>query len=246
MIPYLFNYLEANIISIEGYTCLRKRYEYERRRLIENLVLEGVIRSEKVRDAMLNVPREEFVLEEYRKWAYLDQPLPIGYGQTISAPHMVALMTEKLDPEPGDIVLEIGTGSGYQAAILAGIVAKRDPSRRGHVYSVERIPELAFFARKNLEKTGYIDYVTVVVGDGTKGYPDKAPYDRIIVTAAAPDIPKPLIEQLKPRGVMVIPVGDLGVQRLLIVRKSVNGEIHVLEDTYCLFVPLVGEYGWRL
>ncbi len=220
-------------------------YSEQRRRLVERLVLEGVITSEKVRKAMLNVPREEFVPPSQKKWAYMDHPLPIGYGQTISAPHMVAIMTEKLDPEPGHIVLEIGTGSGYQAAVLAEIVAKQDPSRRGHVYTIERIPELVEFARSNLERTGYIDYVTVIHGDGTLGYPDKAPYDRIIVTAAAPDIPKPLIEQLKPGGIMVIPVGDLGLQRLLIVRKSVDGEIVVYEDTYCLFVPLIGEYGWK-
>lgn len=220
-------------------------YSKERERLVEALVEEGVIRSEKVRKAMLSVPREEFVPPEHRRWAYVDHPLPIGHGQTISAPHMVALMTELLDPEPGHIVLEIGTGSGYQSAVLAEIVAKQDPSRRGHVYTIERIPELAEFAINNLKRTSYINYVTVIVGDGTKGYSEKAPYDRIIVTAAAPDIPKPLLEQLKNGGKMVIPVGDLGLQRLLIVEKSIDGRVRVKEDTYCLFVPLIGEYGWK-
>lgn len=219
-------------------------YEEARRRLVEKLILEGVIKSEKVKKAMLAVPREQFVPENVRRWAYIDEPLPIGYGQTISAPHMVALMTELLDPNPGEIVLEIGTGSGYQAAILAEIVAKNDPSGRGHVYTIERIPELAEFARRNLEKTGYIKYVTVIVGDGTLGYPEKAPFDKIIVTAAAPSIPRPLIEQLKPGGIMVIPVGDLGLQRLLVVRKKSDGSISVYEDTYCVFVPLIGRHGW--
>lgn len=220
-------------------------YSLERKRLVEKLVMEGIIRSEKVRNAMLNVPREEFVPQHQRKWAYVDHPLPIGCGQTISAPHMVAIMTELLNPEPGHIVLEIGTGSGYQAAILAEIVCKQDPVRKGHVYTIERIPDLARFARNNLERTGYSNYVTVIVGDGTKGYPEKSPYDRIIVTAAAPTIPKPLIEQLKPGGIMVIPVGDLGLQRLLIVYKSPDGKLSIKEDTWCLFVPLIGDYGWK-
>ncbi len=219
-------------------------FEKERKKLVERLVEEGVIRSEKVKKAMLAVPREEFVPPSVRQWAYVDQPLPIGHGQTISAPHMVALMTELLDPQPGDKVLEIGTGSGYQAAVLAEIVAKSDPSKRGHVYTVERIKELADFARRNLARTSYIKYVTIIVGDGTLGYPKEAPYDRIIVTAAAPDIPEPLLQQLKPGGRMVIPVGDTSIQRLYIVDKKPSGEISVKEDIYCLFVPLVGKYGW--
>lgn len=220
-------------------------FKKEREKLVERLVEEGVIRSEKVKKAMLVVPREEFVPPNVRQWAYVDQPLPIGHGQTISAPHMVALMTELLDPEPGDKVLEVGTGSGYQAAVLAEIVAKSDPSRRGHVYTIERIEELARFARENLRRTSYIDYVTVIVGDGTLGYPPEAPYDKIIVTAAAPDIPKPLLEQLKPGGRMVIPVGDRSLQRLYVVDKKSSGEISVKEDVYCLFVPLIGVYGWK-
>ncbi len=217
----------------------------QRRRLVEQLVREGIIRSEKVKKAMLAVPREEFVPENQRQWAYYDHPLPIGYGQTISAPHMVALMTELLDPEPGDKVLEVGTGSGYQAAVLAEIVAKQDPSRRGHVYTIERIPELARFAKENLRRTSYIKYVTVIIGDGTKGYPKEAPYDGIVVTAAAPNIPQPLVEQLKVGGRLVIPVGDLSLQRLVLAIKKPDGSLDIREDTWCLFVPLIGEYGWR-
>ncbi len=221
-----------------------RRFEEARRRIVEYLVELGYIRSEKVKKALLSVPREEFVPEAYRDMAYNDHPLPIGYGQTISAIHMVAIMTEALDPEPGDKVLEVGTGSGYQAAVLAEIVGKMDPSRRGHVYTIERIPELAEFARKNLERTGYSEYVTVIVGDGTLGYPDEAPYDRIIVTAASPDIPEPLIEQLKDGGRIVIPVGDLWFQRLVIADKK-DGELVRRYGIECVFVPLVGKYGWK-
>ncbi len=220
-------------------------FSQQRTALVRQLISEGIIRSDKVKNALMRVPREDFVPSNYREWAYVDSPLPIGHGQTISAPHMVALMTELLDPEPGDIVLEVGTGSGYQAAILAEIVAKNSLLKRGHVYTIERIPELAEFAKENLRRTKYIDYVTVIVGDGTKGYPDAAPYDRIIVTAAAPSIPQPLIEQLKPGGRIVIPVGDLYYQRLLVVFKRIDGSLDVRKDTWCVFVPLIGEYGWR-
>ncbi len=220
------------------------RFAEMRRRIVEYLVRLGYVKSEKVKKALLNVPREEFVPEPYREFAYDDHPLPIGYGQTISAIHMVAIMTEALDPVPGDKVLEIGTGSGYQAAVLAEIVAKMDPSKRGHVYTIERIPELAEFARRNLERTGYSEYVTVIVGDGTLGYPEEAPYDRILITAAAPDIPKPLIEQLKEGGRIVAPVGDLYVQRLVIADK-VGGVLRRRYGIECVFVPLIGKYGWR-
>ncbi len=223
---------------------MNDRFTEMRRRVVEYLVRLGYVKSEKVKKALLSVPREEFVPEPYREYAYDDHPLPIGYGQTISAIHMVAIMTEALDPVPGDKVLEIGTGSGYQAAVLAEIVAKMDPSKRGHVYTIERIPELGEFARRNLDKTGYSDYVTVIVGDGTLGYPEEAPYDRIMITAAAPDIPKPLIEQLREGGRIVAPVGDLYVQRLVIADK-VGGVLKRKYGIECVFVPLIGEYGWR-
>jgi protein-L-isoaspartate(D-aspartate) O-methyltransferase len=222
-----------------------KRFAEERRRVIDYLYRIGIIKSRKVYEAMLRVPRELFVPEHLREYAYIDEPLPIGYGQTISAIHMVAIMTEELDPNPGDKVLEVGTGSGYQAAVLAEIVAKQDPLHRGHVYSIERIRELAEFARRNLERAGYSEYVTVVVGDGTKGYPEEAPYDKIIVTAAAPDVPKPLMEQLKIGGRIVIPVGDRFVQRLLIMDKIGEKKFVKKWGIECLFVPLIGEYGWR-
>ncbi len=217
----------------------------ERKKLIERLELEGVIRSEKVRKAMLKVPREEFVLPEYRKYAYIDSPLPILKGQTISAPHMVALMCEVADLKVGHRVLEIGTGSGYHAAVIAEIVAPKDSPEKGHVYTIERIPELAEFAIKNLRKAGYADRVTVIVGDGTLGYSKEAPYDRIIVTAAAPKPPKPLLDQLKVGGKLIIPIGSRHLQHLYVIKKKGQNEFIRESVTPCVFVPLVGEYGWE-
>jgi len=222
-----------------------KDFELLRRRLVEKLVREGIIRSEKVKRAMLKVPRELFVPEHLKELAYEDTPLPIGYGQTISAPHMVAIMLEEAELDEGMKVLEVGTGSGYNAALIAEIVAPQGSRNPGHVYTIERIPELAEFAKKNLERAGYADRVTVIVGDGSKGYEPAAPYDRIIVTAAAPDIPRPLIEQLKPNGILLIPVGDRWEQVLYKVVKRPDGKLDVRKVTSCVFVPLVGEYGWR-
>jgi len=211
-----------------------------RRRLVALLKELGYIRSLKVEKAMLTVPRELFVPDDVREYAYDDRPLPIGYGQTISAPSIVAHMTELLDPKPGDKVLEIGTGSGYQAAILAEIVTPG-----GHVWSIERIPELAEFAKRNLERTGYADRVTVIVGDGSLGYEPAAPYDKVIVTAAAPKIPEPLVKQLKPGGRLVAPIGPLPFQVLIVLDKALDGTISVRRDLEVVFVPLIGEYGWR-
>ncbi|MEM2445013.1 MAG: protein-L-isoaspartate O-methyltransferase [Sulfolobales archaeon] len=212
----------------------------DRERLINELVSIGVLKSEKVIKAISKVPRELFIPPELRKYAYLDTPLPIGFGQTISAPHMVALMTELLDVQVGDKVLEVGTGSGYQAAVLAELVGDE-----GHVYTVEIIKELVEFARNNLMRSGYISRVTLVYGDGSIGYEGASPYDKIVVTAAAPDIPQPLIKQLKPGGRLVIPVGDTYLQYLTVVRKGVDCRIEVERGTPCVFVPLVGQYGWR-
>lgn len=210
-----------------------------RQALVESLVEEGVIRSKIVKEAMLKVPREEFVPIHLRHYAYEDTPLPIGYGQTISAPHMVALMCEEAQLAPGMRVLEIGTGSGYHAAVIAEIVGPK-----GAVYSIERLAELSSFARRNLARTGYLDRVTLIIGDGSMGYPPAAPYDRIIVTAAAPEVPPPLIDQLARNGIMVIPVGDRFNQILYVVRKKSDGSIEYRTVTPCLFVPLIGRHGW--
>ena len=208
------------------------------RKTVEDLVREGIIRSEAVRQAFLKFPRYLFVEERYRKYAHLDEPLPIPAGQTISAPHMVAIMLELAELRPGMNVLEIGTGSGWNAALIAELV-KRD------VYTVERIPELVEFARRNLERAG-VKNVHVIPGDGTLGFPPKAPYDRIIVTAGAPDIPKPLVEQLKPGGKLIIPVGSYHLwQDLLEVIKREDGSIKVRNHGGVAFVPLIGEYGWK-
>ncbi len=222
----------------------RHDLESRRRELIEQLKNEGILRSKKVEEAMLSVPREAFVPPHLVDEAYEDHPLPIGFGQTISAPHMVALMTEELDPNPGDKILEIGTGSGYQAAILAHIVS-RDPG--GHVYTVERIPELAHRAKQNISKAlGELStFVTVIVGDGSKGVPQFAPYDKIMVTAAAPSIPQPLIDQLAPGGKLVIPVGDRWSQVLITLEKDRSGRIRTRMGIPCVFVPLIGEFGWK-
>ncbi|WP_411289463.1 protein-L-isoaspartate O-methyltransferase [Methanothrix sp.] len=192
--------------------------------------------SDRVVEAMSRVPRELFVPEELRPMAYEDRPLPIGYGQTISAPHMVAIMCDLLDLHEGMKVLEVGGGCGYHAAVMAELVG---PS--GHVYSVERIPELVEVARRNIERAGYRN-VCMILGDGTLGYSEQAPYDRISVAASAPDIPEPLKEQLRPGGRMVIPVGSYS-QDLLVVTK--NQEIRVERAMGVIFVPLIGEYGFK-
>jgi protein-L-isoaspartate(D-aspartate) O-methyltransferase len=181
---------------------------------------------------MQQVPRHEFVPEEVREEAYENRPLPIGYGQTISQPYIVALMTDLLDPDKGDIVLEVGTGSGYQAAVLAPLVDR--------VYTIEIVRPLAERAAKRLDALGY-DNVTVRQGDGYYGWRDHAPYDGIIVTAASSHIPPPLIDQLKPDGRMIIPVGPAFMaQNLILVEKDGQGQVHTRVLLPVAFVPLVG------
>lgn len=192
--------------------------------------------GDKVLQAMSRVPREIFVPEAIRSRAYDDTPLPIGKGQTISAPHMVAIMCDILDLQKGMNILEIGGGSGYHAAIMADIVGPE-----GHVYSVERVPDLVGQARENLRLAGILN-VTVVEGDGSAGLPEHAPYDRISVAATAPAVPEPLKNQLKKGGKLVIPVGA-GYQELLLVTRK-NGFV-VEEKMGVVFVPLIGEHGFR-
>ncbi len=208
----------------------------KREKLIERLRYELNL-SDKVVEAMKKVPRHLFVPPAYRSEAYVDAPLPIGKGQTISAPHMVAIMCELLDLKKGDKVLEVGAGCGYHAAVVAEIVGKD-----GKIIAIERIPELAEMAKRNLETLGY-DNVLVIVGDGSKGYEKEAPYDKIYVTASAPKIPEPLIEQLKPGGKLVIPVGNF-TQHLYVVEKDENGNIKKKNWGAVRFVPLIGEYGF--
>lgn len=199
--------------------------------MVDTLLQQGVFRDERVREALLDVPREAFVVEGD---AFLDAPQPIGGGQTISAPHMVAMMAEALDVKPGHRVLEVGGGSGYHAAVLARLCSP------GRVVSVERIPELAAKARDTLRRSG-VGNVEMVEGDGSLGHPAGAPYDRISVAAGAPALPAPLLDQLAPDGVLLIPVGPLDMQTLVRVTKD-GTQVPLMAVR---FVPLVGEHGWR-
>ena len=184
----------------------------ERKQMVEEQLLAPGrdIKNQRVLNAMATVPRHEFVPKALEKFAYLDGPLPIGYGQTISQPFVVAFMTEQLDPKPTDRVLEIGTGSGYQAAVLSRLVTE--------VYTIEIIEPLAKRAEADLKRLGY-DNVKVLAGDGYRGWPDHAPFDAIIVTCAPDHIPQPLVEQLRDGGRMVIPVGALENQQLYLLQK---------------------------
>jgi len=208
----------------------------EKIRLVERLKRYGYIRSKEVEDAMLSIRREDFVPPSVRRYAYDDTPLEIGFGQTISAPHMVAMMCEELELKKGLKILEIGAGSGYHAAVISKIIGEE-----GKVYSIERIAELAEFARKNLEKAG-IKNVEVIEGDGSLGLPEYAPYDRILVTCSAPDIPEPLIEQLKEGGIILIPVGRTFSVLIKGIKKGKRLERK--EICGCAFVPLIGKYGF--
>jgi protein-L-isoaspartate(D-aspartate) O-methyltransferase len=221
-------------------------YFQERKRLVEQLVEEGVIKSERVKEAMLRVPRHEFIWPNRLEQAYYDTPLPLGdTGQTISAPHMVAIMNELLEVRVGDKILEVGTGGGYHAATLAVLTCPGLDSPSPLVYTVEINHVLAEFAKKNFSRLGFDKVVNVIEGDGSKGYPEASPYDCIVVTAAAPSIPQPLIEQLKPDGRMVIPVQSrFFEQDLMLLKKDKNGRIKTSNMGPVVFVPLRGEYGF--
>ncbi len=216
----------------------------EHERLIQRLKASGYIKSEKVERAMRQVPREEFVPPEVRRHAYRDTPLSIAHGQTISAPHMCAIMCEFLELSEGLSVLDVGGGSGYHAALCAEIVAPAGSKNPGHVYTIEIVKALVESAKKNLEKTGYSDRVTMIHGDGGKGLPEHAPFDRILVAAAAPDVPQPLVDQLVPGGIMLIPVGARGFfQDLMVVHKNEDLSISKKRWGGVAFVPMTGDYG---
>jgi protein-L-isoaspartate(D-aspartate) O-methyltransferase len=212
-----------------------------------------VAKTPKVFEAFLQVPREEFVLPAQRKKSYDDHPLPLLEKQTISAPHMCVMLLESLWPgKPdfpcGEKILEIGTGSGYQAALLAEMVAPSTKKKEewGHVFTMERFERLAEFARANLERTGYTERITIFDGDGTLGYPEEAPFDQILVTAASPNVPPPLIAQLKEGGHLVLPVGSKRFNQVLLrVEKRKNGKITQTELGGVAFVPLIGKHGWE-
>jgi protein-L-isoaspartate(D-aspartate) O-methyltransferase len=209
---------------------LSAEMEAEREHMVRMDIQSRGITDESVLNAMSRVERHQFVPEHLRPFGYADHPLPIGEDQTISQPYIVALMTELLELKPEDRVLEIGTGSGYQAAVLAEIARE--------VYTIEIIPSLAESAKKRLKELGYQN-VWVRAGDGYLGWPEKAPFDAIVVTAAPEDIPQPLIDQLKIGGRMVIPVGDFPAQTLYVVRKTESG-IEKKEMIPVRFVPMTG------
>ena len=215
--------------------------------LIRRLTRQGILRSERVIRAFRRVPRHAFLPEDLKRYAAVDTPIPIGHGQTVSAPHMVAIMDEALELEVGHRVLEVGAGSGWHAATVAELVAPSDEPRErwGHVYTVEIIPELAETARRNIEENGFGERVTVICGDGSMGYEDEAPYDRVLVTAAAPEIPKPLVEQLKVGGILLIPIGGLRFFQSLIKVRKENGMVKENLGGVA-FVPLVGKYGHKI
>ncbi|MCX7724256.1 MAG: protein-L-isoaspartate(D-aspartate) O-methyltransferase [Thermodesulfovibrio sp.] len=211
------------------------KYKKLREWMVDTQIVERGIKDERVIEVMKKIPRHLFVPENIINDAYDDRALPIGYGQTISQPYIVALMTELLELKGDEKVLEIGTGSGYQAAILAELVKE--------VHTIERIEALAREAEKRFEKLG-IKNIKVYIKDGTEGIPEEAPFDRIIITAATPQIPEPLIEQLKEGGIIVAPVGERYSQYMVkAVKKGKD-----LEKKYIIpvaFVPLIGKYGWK-
>lgn len=209
-------------------------YENEKEKLLAELVQQG-IKDEKVLDAIRNVPRELFVPEILRHQAYKNVALPIGKGQTISQPLTVAIMTEALKVEKGMKILEVGTGSGYQAAILDYLGAK--------VYTIERDFDLFKEARKRFQELGL--KIATLCGDGTIGWNEFSPYDGIIVTAAAPDVPKPLKDQLSVGGRLVIPVGSKTTQIMHILTKTGENEFEVVKIPAFQFVPLIGLEGWK-
>lgn len=210
-------------------------FEAERQAMVEQQLRARGIRDPRVLEAMSTVLRHEFVPPESAFAAYEDRALPIGEWETISQPYIVALMTEAAAVRPGDCILEVGTGTGYQAAVLSHLGAQ--------VHTIERNPALAQAARARLERLGYGDSVEVLTGDGSRGYPPAAPYDAILVTAAAPQAPQALLDQLADGGRLVVPIGSRMEQELqLIVKAGDRVRTHAL--TACQFVPLIGEQAW--
>ncbi|MBW1711599.1 MAG: protein-L-isoaspartate(D-aspartate) O-methyltransferase [Deltaproteobacteria bacterium] len=214
---------------------MKSDYATARRRMVDNQLRSRDITDPRVLEAMLKVPRHIFVEEALHSQAYSDRPLQIGEYQTISQPYMVALMTQLLSLKGDETVLEIGTGSGYQAAILAELSDR--------VYTVERLASLQTRARQALDQLGYAN-VRMKVGDGTLGWPEEGPFDGIVVTAGAPEIPQTLVSQLKTGGRLVIPVGDQDTQMLKVLTLTERGP-QITNATRCRFVRLIGQSGWQ-
>jgi len=213
-----------------------KRFEVARKRMVQEQIVARGITAPRVIETLLKIPRHLFVQEAMADQAYSDGPLPIGEKQTISQPYMVALMTDLLELKPQDHVLEIGTGSGYQTAVLASLCRR--------VWTIERIRPLAMQARKVLDSLHLLN-VNIKVGDGTLGWPEEAPFDAILVTAGAPAVPEALAEQLAPNGRLVLPVGSETGQSIVIIRKQADGSLSRETSVDCRFVPLIGQQGWQ-
>ncbi len=232
-----------SLVVLEGYGSIatgseamsENRYARQREQMVERQLAARGISDPRVLEAFREVKRHRFVPSHYREFSYTDQPLSIGYNQTISQPYIVAFMTEALDPEKDEKVLEVGTGSGYQAAILAKLC--------GSVYSIEIIEKLGESARQLLQELGY-NNVHVKVGDGYQGWPGHAPFDAIIVTCSPVEVPQPLKEQLAEGGRMIIPIGRKFSQELVLLRKT-EGELHEESVLPVRFVPMVDEQGKR-
>lgn len=212
-------------------------FDISRKRMVQEQVVNRGITNPRLLETLLKIPRHLFVQEAMAAQAYSDGPLPIGEKQTISQPYMVALMTDLLELTDNDHVLEIGTGSGYQTAVLASLVRR--------VWTIERIRPLAMQARKVLDSLHLLN-VNIKVGDGTLGWPEEGPFDAILVTAGAPAVPETLAAQLAPGGRLVIPVGDEASQILLRIRKETDGTLTRESSVGCRFVPLIGQQGWQL
>lgn len=211
-------------------------FDIARKRMVQEQIVARGITNPRLIDVMLKIPRHLFVQEAMAAQAYSDCPLPIGEKQTISQPFMVALMTDLLELKPTDHVLEIGTGSGYQTAILASLARR--------VWTIERIRPLAMQARKVLDSLHLLN-VNIKVGDGTLGWEEEGPFDAILVTAGAPAVPETLAQQLAPGGRLVIPVGNEATQTLLRIRKETDGTLTTETGIDCRFVPLIGQQGWQ-
>ena len=209
-------------------------FQKDRKNMVNHQIIKRGIRDKRVIQAMLEIPREKFVLKQNEKDAYLDCPLPIGMGQTISQPYMVALMTQCLSLDGSEKLLEIGTGSGYQSAVVSKLAKM--------VYTIERIKELSDRAKAIFNNLG-LENITVFIGDGSQGLESYSPYDAIMVTAGAQQIPEKLIYQLKENGKIVIPIGGSSFQELLLGERIKN-KLKIKNYGGCVFVPLVGEYGW--
>ncbi|MBU3904645.1 MAG: protein-L-isoaspartate(D-aspartate) O-methyltransferase [Nanoarchaeota archaeon] len=211
---------------------------YQNRQLIWKMKKDGHLKSKEIEQALLELPREKFVPANVKRFAYENTPLDIGKRQTISQPATVVIMTEALDVKKTDKILEIGTGSGWQGAILAKLTKK-------NVYSVEHIPELVKFAKSNLEQFPEIKNLKIIKGDGSKGLKKYAPFDKIMVTAASPEVPKPLLDQLKVGGKMVIPYGDSYSQEMISITKKNKTKFDRASIGFFNFVPLLGKYGFK-